>query len=268
MLINIFNTITYQLRNKIAFSRPIKNIINEDKKNIFSSEDVIQEEKRILNNYNLDFFHENSSIIHYKENLYTLKLLEETFNSINLNAFTDKKNLKILDIGSKNFSYAPAIHHFFNNKPINESLKNNIELTGIEIDPYRILSDLHSRYDYAMYYTQKLSKTNYITGDVLSLTEAKYDIITWFLPFIVKDPLIKWGLPLKYFKPKTMLNHAYKILNHRGIILLVNQGEAEKKAQVELIKELNLNYTSIEEAYTNCFSPYKLKRYITVITKG
>lgn len=64
-----------------------------------------------------------------------------------------------------------------------------------------------------------------------------------------------------------MLTHAYKLLNHRGIILLVNQGETEKQAQINIIKELNLNYSELKEPYTNSFSPFKLERYITIITK-
>lgn len=266
MIKNIINNITYPLRMKLALSRPIKKITNEDKTNIFISKEALLEEKRILLEYDFKYLQNDSSIVHYKENLYTLKLLEDSLNKTPFNTKND--TLKILDIGSKNFSYAPAIYNFFKHFKCSNNTKTQVILNGIEIDPYRMLSDLHSRYDYAQYYIKNLDNTKYITGNLLDHDENNYDIITWFLPFIIKDPLISWGLPARYFKPEKMLKHAYKLLSPRGIILLVNQGKTEKQAQVDLIKELNLNYTEPDESYTNCFSPYKLERYITIITKG
>lgn len=260
---NIINNITYPLRMRLALSRPIKNIDNEKKSDLFNSQKDVKEEKRLLSKYHLEHLQENSSIVHYKENLYILKLLEDILTDINVD--TKKDPLEILDIGSKNFSYAPAIHHYF--KHFNAT-QIQVKLDGIEIDPYRVLADLHSRHDYAQYYIRNLPQTEYIAGNLLDHTKNNYDIITWFLPFIIEEPLINWGLPIKYFRPKEMLKHAYKILRHRGIILLVNQGETEKEAQIKLIKELNLPYVEFEESYTNSFSPYKIKRYITIITKG
>lgn len=200
MIKNIINNITYPLRTKLALSRPIKKIANEEKNNLFKTTKTLQEEKRLLSEYNLQDLQDNSSIVHYKENLYTLKLLEDSIKNIPLNQETN--TLKILDIGSKNFSYAPAIYNFFKYFKCTNKTKRDILLNGIEIDPYRLLFDLHSRYDYAQYYIQNLNNTKYITGNLLNHEEKGYDIITWFLPFIIKDPLISWGLPARYFKPK------------------------------------------------------------------
>ena len=63
----------------------------------------------------------------------------------------------------------------------------------------------------------------YIAGDLLKHNQ-KYDYIIWYLPFITEYPLIKWGLPLKYFKPLKMLEHAYHLLNKNGELLIINQG--------------------------------------------
>ncbi|MEW5822684.1 MAG: hypothetical protein AB1782_20995 [Cyanobacteriota bacterium] len=266
ILKNLINIFTYPIRNTIRFSRPIKTIINEDKINIFSNEEEIKEEQRLINYYQMESFKNNSSLIHYKENLYSLKLLEDNLKNVSFN--WDIERLKILDIGSKNFSYAISLNNFFS--LFHPSYKTNriIYLDGIEIDPYRIMVDLHSRYDYAMYYIKDLQNTKYITSNLLDFKENQYDIITWFLPFIVKEPLLNWGLPLKYFEPENMLKHAYNLLKSQGIILVVNQSEIEFKIQLQIIKGLGLNYIEIEKPYSNYFSPFKHERYITVVKKG
>ena len=79
---NILNNITYPLRMRLALSRPIKNIDNEKKANLFNSQEDANEGKRLLSKYHLEHLQENSSIVHYKENLYTLKLLEDILTDI------------------------------------------------------------------------------------------------------------------------------------------------------------------------------------------
>ena len=265
ILKNLINTITYPIRNKIKFSRPIKKLKNEQKEGIFPKHKAPQEESKLLKTYNLLHFKEDSSIIHYKENMYTLKLLEDTF--LNTDFKWNKETLKVLDIGSKNFSYAVSMHAFFSKFHQNSSKNRTIYLDGIEIDPYKIMTDLHSRYDYAQYYIKDLSNTRYITGNLLDIKENQYDCITWFLPFISKEPLINWGLPLNLYQPQHMIEHAYAILNHQGIIIIVNQTDNEKNIQLKILHDLGLNYIEKEDSYTNVFSPYQFNRHITLIKK-
>jgi hypothetical protein len=129
------------------------------------------------------------------------------------------------------------------------------------------MADLHSRYDYAIYHIRNLKNTRYIPGDLLKFHENKYDLITWFLPFITETPLLKWGLPLQYLQPEAMINHAYNLLNSRGIILIINQFESEREKQLEILKNLGINQLVEESPYSNIFSPFQLKRYITIIKK-
>ena len=260
---NLINSFTYPLRNRIRFSRPIKSLPVEDKTGIFSGDEATIEEKNLIDRYNLADFKNNSSIILYKENLYIIKLLEDNLKDIVFN--WDAEILNILDVGSKNFSYASGLYNFFSQFKTNH--RRTIYLDGIEIDPYRIMINLHSRYDYAMAHIKNLDNTRYITKNFLQWQNNQYDIITWFLPFIIKKPLINWGLPLKYFKPEAMLKHAYNILKQEGIILIVNQSEIETEAQSKIIDNLGLNYTQIAEPYTNFFSPFRHSRYITIVKK-
>lgn len=262
---NLLNSIFFPLRNNIAFSRPISHIPNEEKTNIFSEKNTVREEQLLIKNFHLSEFRNTSKITHYKENLYYLKLLIDTFNNIEYD--WKKGTLNILDIGSKNFSYATALQHFFSYFNNKTDHARNIYLDGIEIDPYRIMINLHSRYDYANYYIKNLKNTRYLTCDFMKLEDKEYDLITWFLPFVLEDALIHWGLPEKFLKPEMMLNHAYKNLKHGGIILIINQSESEKAKQIEIINKQGLKYQEIKEPYENCFSPFQYKRLITIITK-
>ncbi len=262
---NLINTVTYPFRSKLKFSRPIEKINNENKEGILPSKEASKEEESLIKKYKLSSFRDNSSVVHYKENMYTLKLLEDTFKDVDFD--WSKKDLNILDIGSKNFSYAVSLHAFFTQFHQKSSKNRTIHLDGVEIDPYRIMADLHSRYDYAQYYIRNLANTRYLPMNFLDLKEKRYDCITWFLPFVAKEPLISWGLPLKFYLPKRLAEHAYEILNHQGIIIIVNQTEREKNIQLKILHDLGLNYIEKKNPYTNVFSPYQFNRQITLIKK-
>jgi hypothetical protein len=261
---NLLNTLTFWIRNKIALKRPIKSIYNQDKSDLFGKETAL-EEKKLIQTYHLQDLYDNSTITTYKENLYTVKLLEDSLSNQEID--WNKSELKVLDIGSKNFSYATGINNFFGYFNNIQNIKREIYLDGVEVDPYRIMIDLHSRYDYARYHIKKLGNTRYLTLDFLEFPQKGYDFITWFLPFIVKEPLIRWGIPMKYLKPVDMLTHAFSLLATGGIMLVVNQLETEKNIQLKIIRQLGLNYSVVEKPYNNNFSPYRLERHITLIKK-
>ena len=86
------------------------------------------------------------------------------------------------------------------------------------------------------------------------------------MPFITKYPLIKWGLPLKYFKPHEMFIHAHNLLNHEGELLIINQGEEEYKIQQDLNAELNLQAEYFGEAEDK-FGLFNNKRFVCKIIK-
>ena len=187
------------------------------------------------------------------ENLYTQAVLERYFSK------SRKQKLKVLDIGCKNWFYAKGEYEFFN------SFSKDFCLDGVEIDAYRLYSNFYSRYEVAKYYIKGLKNTNYIADNLLNL-KNKYDYIIWFLPFVVIEPHIYWGLPKKYFNPKKLLKHAYSLLNEGGEMLIINQGEKEAEAQEKLLKVLNIKYVSLGEI-KNDFFEYKNKRFGFLVKK-
>lgn len=188
-----------------------------------------------------------------QENLYVFEILEIYFEK------QIKNYTKILDIGSKNWSYAKGEYDFF------DSFCEKFSMTGIELDAYRLYPNFYSRFEAAKFYTKGLQNTNYICANLLDIKE-KYDYITWFLPFVSEYPLKKWGLPKKYFCPEKLLVHAFDLLENHGQMLIVNQGEKEANIQKLLLEKLNINYLFLGK-FENINSPYSQNRYGFLVKK-
>jgi len=251
------NKFDFFLRNLVTFSR--KNYsekgVNQGVNQEINIENIFENDKQknlyyLLNEkYDLKPLYKYNHI-NFLTNLYYLDIFDKLLSP-------DKKNLSVLDIGSKNWNYAGSEYIFF--KHFTEDLK----LDGIELDAYRVCTNLYSRYEIAKFYTNGLNNANYIAGDFME-HNGQYDYIVWILPFITEYPHIRWGLPLKYFKPEKMLEHAFNLLNNNGKMLIINQGEGEYKIQKELNKKFGLNYDDIGEV-SNTFCPFKNKRFCTRI---
>ena len=187
------------------------------------------------------------------ENKYTSDILEQYFKKRNIN------HTRILDIGSKNWFYAKGEHAFF------QSFCNDFILDGIELDAYRLYSNLYNRLETARYHTKGLKNTNYITGNLLDIKD-KYDYIIWFLPFVTAEPLRYWGLPMRYFCPEKLLKHAYNLLNNNGQLLIINQTKEEAKVQKQLLQNLNIKFTELGEV-KSVHLKYKYERFGFLIDK-
>ena len=218
------NQIDFYIRNKTKFSR--KNFIEKDKKLI---------ERNIL------------------ENKYAKDILEKCFQK------NKKPNLKILDVGSKNWFYVKGEYEYF------AQFSSDFFIDGVELDAYRLYFNFYSRFEVAKYYMRDLKNANYIVGDVLNIKQ-KYDYIIWFLPFVTINPLKYWGLPKKYFCPEKLLNHCFSLLNNNGQMLIINQGELESNIQKDLLEKLNINYEFLGEIKSEYFE-YKNKRFGYLINK-
>ena len=95
----------------------------------------------------------------------------------------------------------------------------------------------------------------------------KYDRIIWILPFITEYPLLRWGLPLKYFIPEKMLFHAYELLNPNGELLIINQGENEYKIQQSLNSKLSITGITYYGEQEDRFNLFRNKRFCCKIIK-
>lgn len=250
---NFKNSIDFFIRSHLAFSRKNYREKNEPKEGLFNSEEKILKESTLLSKYDLKQLKNNSTKQNYIENLYVLEILD-SYLKIDF-----KENCKVLDIGSKNWSYAKAEQAFFSKHT------NSLEIKGIEIDPNRLYSNLYSRNEVAKFHIKPLPEAEYLGGD-LKNHHLKYNYITWFLPFIKKYPHVRWGLPLKHFKPEENLRHAYNLLKEGGKLFITNQGEEERDIQRELCEKLNITFDDLGKIESS-FNPYKIERYGIIISK-
>lgn len=256
---NIKNNIDFFIRNTFKVSRKSFCVPNEPKDVMFNQlpqekvETAQKLEHALFCKYKLEHLKNNSSVRNYLENLYIIELLEQSFS------FNKISTPSILDIGSKNWFYAQGEHAFFAHNC------KDFSLTGIELDAFRVYTSFYSRYDAANFYIKGLKNTEYIAGNLLNHNH-KYDYITWFFPFITATPLLKWGLPLKFYKPKEMLSHAYNLLNKNGQMLIVNQGKEEYKIQLQLLQELGITYQP-KGKINSCILEHEHERYYIVVTK-
>ena len=252
---NLRNSLDFWIRTRLKISRGNYNPENESKTNLFNNQLLVEKEYEFFEKYNLENLKNNSTRLNYLENLYRIDILN---SSLELNQNND---INILDIGSKNWFYAPAEWHFFKYKSFNK----DISLTGIEIDPYRLYQNLCTRYDYAMYYIKNLDNTRYIGQNLLD-HGGKYDYITWFFPFVTCEPLLHWGLPLNCFSPDELMIKAYSLLKKDGRILIMNQGSHEYEIQSAMLDKLNIPYIQ-NGIFESVFLEYEAERFITIITK-
>ncbi len=250
---NLKNIFDFSIRKLTKFSRKNYEEKNEAKENIFNSVEEIERENFLTEKYSLTEFKNNSTKTNYLENLYLLDVLDK-YLKIEI-----KDSPNILDIGSKNWSYAKSEYFFF---------KQNCAkflLDGIEIDAHRLYSNLYSRKEVAKFHIKGLENTNYIEGNFLNHTK-KYNCIIWSLPFIKKYPHLKWGLPLEYFRPDEMLRQAYESLKPSGQMMIINQGIEEFEIQKQLCKRLNI-HIQFAEKIESPFSNYKMDRYLILVSK-
>lgn len=250
---NLKNTIDFFLRQKFVFSRKNYFEKNEDKEGLLATPKALERENFLVETYNLEFLNSNSTRQNYTENLYLIDLLDTYLKPNHVN------DLRILDIGCKNWFYAKSEHAFF------KKYCGNLTLDGIELDANRLYSNFYSRKEVAKFYIKGLENTNYIEGNFLNHNE-KYDYIVWILPFVVEEPLLKWGLPLKHFQPEKMLEHAYESLKDGGQIFIINQGEAEYDVQKELCEKLSIKFNPLVEIQSD-FLEYQIPRFGILIKK-
>ena len=254
----LFNALFYALRWKVRWSRPTYCPKGEDKTPFFAAKPrLLTEADRLEKTYHLQGFREHATSVEYRESLYLIDLMERFCPVPRL-----RNPVAALDVGSKNFAYARGLHHFL--RYAGGAPPRQVALTGIEVDPYQVYADLHARHDYARYHTRGLEGCRYLTGDVTG-HDARYDLITWFLPFVTEYAHRKWGLPGHLFAPDRLLRHVHGLLADGGVLILANREEEERDIQTQLLRDHGIPFHPPQrhESDWMAYAP----RYVTVIEK-
>ncbi len=138
-----------------------------------------------------------------------------------------RKINQVVDIGCRNWSYAPTLADFF----------PKASLVGIEVDGGRRYWNLYRRMDFAQAMANQLSKEGRVAHfyaqdfEKLShLPSLESTAFCFFFPFVSDRPCIQWGLPTYFVRFLELLRHA-QILSLENktpcIIMSAHQGEWE-----------------------------------------
>ena len=135
-----------------------------------------------------------------------------------------RPGLRIVDVGSKNFYYAQALHAFFEPQ----------SFVGIELDGWHLYRGFYTNASYADFYIKPLPNTNYQVMNFKSYHQPT-DGIVWCFPFVIKEDVLDWYLPLHTFEPETLFHHAAEILSPKGFMFMINSGEDEFEIASDLL---------------------------------
>jgi hypothetical protein len=172
---------------------------------------------------------------------------------------TQGKEIVVLDVGARNFSSGPVIDELF------ASFGIACEIHGIEIDSYRRLSTFHLRADFGKYFATQMRNGHFHPSDFLKW-KKEADIIFMLNPFVTKEPLVSWGLPLSFFKPKEIFNKCYELTRkNRGIIVLSCPSEEEYEIALEEARIAGFRLINKSVWKANASSTQKRNRYGAVL---
>jgi len=166
-----------------------------------------------------------------------------------------KPHWVVCDVGTKNFSIAPVIDRLFIEK------NHAVKIHGIEIDGYRRLRNFYTRADYARYFAQKAREAAFHPMDFLEFTE-KVDAVFLLNPFVTKEPLLAWGLPLGLLKPAEMFSHAYGLLKEKkGFMVLGCPSEEEMEVASQYALKAGFLLGEIKVWKANSVTAQKKSRF-------
>lgn len=260
-LVSMRNQLAFGVRSGLQWKGLPYREPAESKENLFQHRsngvNLAQREAVLIQAYDLADFKAGSTRSRYLETLTFLEHLEYSLGKLSESRIS-QDSCRWLDVGAKNWSYVIALHRYLQRVAAGES-----RLHGIELDGYRVYTDLRSRANYARTYIDGLSGVTYEVGDVLAHTES-YDVVSLFLPFVFMEPCLAWGLPARHFQPQAFLAHVMDLVRPGGWLLIVNQGEDEMAEQERLlVQEMRRSPFGFEAlgAMPESFLPYQYPRY-------
>ncbi len=194
-------------------------------------------------------FETNHNLTNTLRNYHLLRLFDEVSTQFN---WKPPKGKRIIDIGSKTFYYASAIHSFFAPS----------RLVGIEIDGFHLYRGFYSNASYAEFYIQQLENTTYEVKNFKTYQE-EVDGIIWQFPFLIKEDVLEWYLPLNRFEPERLFQQASKILSKNGFIFMVNSGEDEFIPASDSLRRLGFVQKGVI-IYKEGLLPKEIEPYISL----
>ncbi|OFZ80773.1 MAG: hypothetical protein A2583_12210 [Bdellovibrionales bacterium RIFOXYD1_FULL_53_11] len=144
----------------------------------------------------------------------------------------DVPDFKVLDVGAKNWRYAPALAAWTGKSfPDPEC----ISVRGIELDAYGVYSNFTTNLSqgrvFAALSTGGRAVFEYLPCDARNVGAlAAFDLVTWFFPFVFVDSHEAWGLPAGLFDPAAAFVAISRAVRPGGVLIMTNHGADECQA--------------------------------------
>lgn len=216
--------------------------------------------ERLTARYHLDDFSDALFAKEIKENYFYLAMLDEAFHQSHAGF---PNTIKAADIGPSSWFYVRALIAALT--WYNTQSPRAVYLSGYEVDAYRLFADFHTRKDHAQGNIHGLSNVDYVDQG-FSIQPETYDVITLFFPFVFKKDHLQWGLPLNLFDPAGLIKSAWESLRTGSLMVIVNQGKEEHRAQIKILEDSGVPITAAFHMEPLLYT-YRLDRYIITAKK-
>lgn len=237
------NALDYPLRQFFRWRRAGLRLRNEPKEQLFAHLPAAQRAEaqaaaeRLQARYPLDHLKTHSTARNFRENLFYLELLERALDETDRVGLGDRRGLDVADIGPSHWFYVHALHALWRYWDCADAPRQ-VTLTAYESDAFRVYLDFYSRWDYAQAHRQGLPEDR-VRYEPRAFTRqpAAFDAVTMLFPFVFIRDHLEWGLPRGAFDPAHLLAEAWASLRPGGVLIIVNQGEAEHSAQRAMLEK-------------------------------
>ncbi len=149
-----------------------------------------------------------------------------------------KSKLRVLDVGPQDWHYVFALNQWLTH--YRSPLPRQIEMLGLEVDPYERYRDLHTRRDYALAYLAQTGNPHaeYREGDILKHnSDLPYDMVFWLFPIVTVYETLLWGLPARYCRPQATVAKLADMTRSGGwLMLMAHTGREHALASEYLVK--------------------------------
>jgi hypothetical protein len=270
MFAAFWNALDYPLRQRFRWRRRGLQFKNESKDRLFKrlpaeAQTLAQTTaNRLLESYHLQRLFYHSRAENYRENLFYLELLESALQRARA---TLPPVIHAADIGVSKWFYVQALCALLQwwqpvaGEPVPEEGRA-VTLSGFEADAYRVYADFYSRYDYALAHLRDLEAARYIPNR-FERQPGAFQFVTLLFPFVFLRDHLKWGLPRSMFAPEHLLDEAWASVAPGGLLVIVNQGEAEHAAQRDRLQKAGIPVT-VAFCHESLLFRYDLLRYVLV----
>lgn len=199
-----------------------------------------------------------------RDALYMLGMLEGALDDAGVRL--PAETIDALDIGAKNWHYVRAVWELLERHGLDGpgGDRRQVRLTGIEIDPFVVYRDGHSRHDWARLYAKPLPGATYLAGDALE-HRGSYDLVLLLFPILRESEHLDWGLPLDRYRPADLIRHAYDLTRPGGALIL-SCYDYERPDLLAILERLGMQ-PRVARPHESELANYEIGRFVTVFIR-